>query len=188
VFITGGASGEDFDYLTVAYDAASGEVRWAKRYEGPRTGARDIASSIAIAPDGSSVYVTGGSTSPDRSLDYATLAYEASTGTMRWVRRFGVRIIGSGDGARAVAVSPDGSKVLVTGRSYRGDISGRDMATIEYDASTGAIVWVRLYGHLLHESERATSLAVSPDGSTVFVTGNRFHNDGYDFATVAYEI
>ena len=82
---------------------------------------------MAASPDGSKVFVTGMSQTNGsiRSADYATVAYEASTGTRLWVRRYnGGR--NHSDVARAMATSPDGSKVFVAG------ISGRSYATVAY--------------------------------------------------------
>ena len=42
---------------------------------------------MAVSPDGQTVFVTGysGSSTGD---DYATVAYNAATGTPRWVKRY----------------------------------------------------------------------------------------------------
>jgi hypothetical protein len=59
----------------------------------------------------------------------------ATPGAQLWVSRYSGP--GSGvDFARALGVSPDGSRVLVTGLG-RGSGTGDDYATVAYDASTG---------------------------------------------------
>src|SRR5437879_1584347 len=88
---------------------------WARRYNGPGNG-MDSASKVAVSPDGNSVFVTGESTGISSHGDYATVAYDAHTGAHLWTKRYN----GTGNGdddARAVVVSPDGSKVFVTGTS-----------------------------------------------------------------------
>jgi hypothetical protein len=74
------------------------------------------------------------------------------------------------DGARAIAVSPDGVKLFVTGRSA-GNTSGLDYATEGIDALTGSRLWVRRYAGSANGDDQACCVKVSPDGSTVYVTG-----------------
>jgi outer membrane protein assembly factor BamB len=62
------------------------------------------------------------------SYDYGTVAYHASTGARLWKRRYDG---GSLDVATDLGVSPDGSKVFVTGYSL-GSASGLDYATVAY--------------------------------------------------------
>jgi DNA-binding beta-propeller fold protein YncE len=84
-------------------------------------------------------------------------------------------------------VAPDGSKVFVTGNS-NGDGEESNYSTVAYDASTGATVWVRAYTGPGKQSDLPYVVAVSPDGSRVFVTG---FSTGFgterDYATLAYE-
>src|SRR3989442_193992 len=112
------------------------------RYNGPGNSI-DVARALGGSPDGATVFVTGyrwGSNSCD---EYATVAYDASTGTQLWVMRYngpGNRM----DVARALGVSPDGATVFVTGYGW-GSASGNDYATVAYGASTGAQLWVSRY-------------------------------------------
>src|SRR5204863_9772161 len=86
---------------------------WASRYNGPANG-NDVANAMSVSPDGARVFVTGSSAGPTGSSDYATVAYDVATGAPLWRARYN----GPGnnaDIAKAIAVSPGGSAVFVTG-------------------------------------------------------------------------
>jgi WD40 repeat protein len=186
VFVTGGGTGltGGYSYTTIAYRASNGTKRWSSTYDGP-SGGYDQATALGLSPDGSTVFVTGGSRGMGTSLDYATVAYDASSGAQLWVRRY----TGAGrhvDYATALGVSPDGAIVFVTGLSP-GAGHGDDYVTLAYSASTGATLWSRRYDGPGHASDAARGLAVSPDGSAVFVTGSSVGTTGHpDYTTVAY--
>jgi hypothetical protein len=155
--------------------ASGGTLLWSRRYDGPAS-SDDAADSISVSPDGTQVFITGGSTND--SVDYATVAYDAPTGTTLWARRYDGPV-GGRDFAVDLAVSPDGSSVFVTG--YSEAKGGAGWATIAYEASSGATLWSRRH----HGT--ATALAVSPDGSKVLVVGTApTTTDMPDYATVAY--
>jgi DNA-binding beta-propeller fold protein YncE len=187
VFVTGPSGTDaDFDYATVAYNAATGARRWVSRYNGPG-GADDVAAGVAVGPGGGTVFVTGSSVgSGDPGFhDYATVAYNAATGARRWVSRYDDRTHFE-DVAHALAVSPDGRTVYVTGTST-GATSGYDYATVAYGAGTGAQRWVSRYNGRANRTDQAHALAVGPGGRTVYVTGSsRSLASGFDYATIAY--
>jgi WD40 repeat protein len=150
---------------------------WVERYNSPGNG-NDQASSVAVDRRGKTVFVTGsvyGNVSGS-----ATIAYNAATGARLWVQRNR-----SFDGVSAVAVSPRGNAVFITGSSF-GRTSITDYATVAYNPATGAQLWVQRYHGPGKGINRATSVAVSPDGEMVFVTGSSGVYPGYDYATVAY--
>jgi outer membrane protein assembly factor BamB len=159
----------------VAYSAATGGQLWVSRYNGPAS-KDDIAHSVAVSPGGGTVFATGVSDGRRTKTDYATVAYSAATGRRLWARRYN----GSGNGydaAVAMAVSPAGGRVFVTGYS-QGRATGEDYATVAYSAATGRQLWASRY----HAHDGATAVAVSPDGTTVYVAG---HSRAL-CATVAY--
>jgi outer membrane protein assembly factor BamB len=94
-----------------------------------------------VSTGGEKVFVTGSSGGIGSDSDYATIAYNAASGTELWVRRYN----GPGNAAdfpQALVLSPDGRRVFVTGYSYSAN-SFSDYATIAYDAATGVQMWLR---------------------------------------------
>jgi len=154
------------------------------RYNGPANG-NGGAGSVRVSPGGARVFVTGGSQGAGSGQDSATVAYSAATGARLWVARYNGPANGN-DGASRVAVSPGGTRVFVTGDS-QGAGSGQDYATVAYSAATGARLWVARYNGPGNSLDGATSLAVSPRSTRVFVTGISLgRGTGFDYATVAY--
>jgi outer membrane protein assembly factor BamB len=90
------------------------------------------------------------------------------------------------DSARAVAVSPDGATVFVTGTSDGGSGSGWDYATVAYRASDGAQLWVTRYNGPANFRDSAAAVSVARDGTKVFVTGTSADGSNSGYATVAY--
>ena len=130
-----GRSKSTFVPKAQAGPATPGEQLWVKRYNGPGNAGNgdDNAFALGVSPDGSTVFVTGSSTGSTFFTDYATVAHDASTGKLLWVRRYN----GPGnsdDFANALGVSPDGSTVFVTGDSA-GSTGLSDYATVAYSAS-----------------------------------------------------
>jgi hypothetical protein len=156
-----------FDYATVAYDTATGARKWLARYHGPNgPNANASAYAAVVTPDGAAVIVTGSSRNATGGFDYATVAYDTATGARKWVARYD-----GGTAAKAIAVTPDGATVIVTGYTV----------TIAYDATTGAQKWVAGFG-----GDFADAVVVTPDAATVIVTGNSASSSS-NYETVAYD-
>jgi DNA-binding beta-propeller fold protein YncE len=156
------------------------------RYEGPEPGT-DWANALGVSPDGSRVFVTGYSYGGGLHVnDYATVAYNSGSGAQLWEARLAGR---KEDVANALAINPDGSTVWVTGYS-QGLPGNYDYATEAYDAATGANTGEMRYNHVGRSDDEAQAIAVSPDGTKVFVTGKSEHEPGinFDWATAAYQI
>ena len=185
VFVSGTARGRDrgTDFGTVAYDPGSGARVWARRYAGTPNG-YDFANAVAVSPDGSTVVVTGGSSSRRSATDYATVAYRADTGATRWSKRYDGPAAGY-DVANALALSRDGARVYVTGESA-GRGTSTDYATVAYTARGGARLWSTRYDGPSSEWDLALAVAVSPNGARVFVTGGSERGGDEFFVTIAY--
>jgi hypothetical protein len=185
VFVTGSSIGtnDSYDYATVAYNAATGAQRWAKRYDGPGSGDGQ-AYSVAVSPSGANVFVTGytDTSSTSAGYDYATVAYNAATGAQRWAARYN-GTANFTDEAFSVAVAPGGGTVYVTGESAGGSFDGWGWATVAYNAATGSRRWIRRYDGA--GGAKASSVAVSRTTGTVFVAG--YSGESGDYATIAYK-
>lgn len=157
---------------------------WVSRYNGTAH-RNDLPSSVAVSPDGKTMFVTGSSEGVSSQDDYATVAYRTTTGARLWVKRYG-KSGRLGSGANAVTVSPGGGMVFVTGLGG-GPADRGDYATVAYRAATGAQLWVRRYNGPANAYDEATSVAASPTGGTVFVAGRSTGTTtAQDYATVAY--
>jgi DNA-binding beta-propeller fold protein YncE len=162
-------------YATVAYKASTGAQLWVARYNnglGP--------SAVGFSVHGSEVFVTG----PAFSGAIATIAYNAATGARIWVStwRAGADESASPTG---LAVSPDNTKVFVTGAA--GSYRHSGYVTVAYDARSGNRLWLRRYNSVEDRHDGANAIAVSPDSSNVFVTGKSWGGvTGYDIATLRY--
>jgi PQQ-like domain len=172
------------NFGTVAYNPVTGAQLWVRAYHNPN--GPSGAQSLAISPDGSEAFVTGTTNDSPATTpygEYATVAYNTATGAPRWTARYRGPASGSGGPAEDVTVSPDGTKVVVTGYNWSASPGSQpEFATVAYGASTGALLWVARYGRPATEAAYGVSVAVSPDSSKVFVTGDT----GNDAATVAY--
>ena len=125
------------------------------------------------------MYVTGGSAAPISGNEYATVAYNAATGAQLWAQRH-TGYNGGAGAATSVAVSPSGGTVYITGYA-QSRVSIDDYDTVAYNATTGTQLWAKFYS--VAGESYASSVAVSPTGKTVYVTG--VNSSAY--ATVAYD-
>jgi hypothetical protein len=170
------------------YATVDGSEAWASRYAALGAVADYSLGSTAlgISPDSSRVFVTGASQDSTGDFDYATIAYETASGGVLWRKRY-EGPANDYDVANALALSPDGSAVFVTGQSWSG--TDCDYATIAYGAATGSSLWSKRYNGVMGGYDNARALVVSPDGTTVFVTGESWRNadtGDTDYATLAY--
>ena len=172
VYVTGQAVESDAgDIVTIAYDAADGSQVWLAREERPFAGT-DIGADIAIAPDGSTVYVAGtvqAATDCDPCPYHMLIAaYDAASGTRRWIDEYE-----GAEGtafASALVVSTAGD-VFVTGPGLRGPLE-----SVAYDGMTGVRQWTAIaendYVERYGLQGPKEVIDASSDGLAVFVAGS----------------
>lgn len=164
--------GTSLDFVAIAYEASDperlGQPLWVSRYDGPGQ-AFDVPTAVGLSPNGSRLFIAGVSERSVGARDFATVAYETTSGEQAWVSRFeGPQT----DWPHALAVAPSGESIYVTGRSFNGDASSYDFATVAYDSATGEQKWVSQFATPGPLIDRATAIAVSPGGEHVYVAGS----------------
>lgn len=159
------------------------------RFDGPATG-EDSAGSMTINPQGSTLFVTG--TSENRRMnsiygsikfkEWATVVYDTSDGQQKWVSRSSGFY---GYSTYSIAVSPDGSRVFVAAESGSG--WAPDYTTVAYVSETDNQTWTARYNGTGDAGDYPRSMAVSPSGDHIYVTGLSWGTYGGDFLTVSYD-
>ena len=136
VYVTGSSPNAvpNADCYTAKYAAATGNLIWEKRYDGPG-GGDDM--GLALAVDGSgNVVVTALSLGNGSNVDYYTVKYAAADGALLWEARHN----GPGNGMdRPQAVELDAAgNAFVHGWSVG---TTTDYCTLKYAAADGSLMW-----------------------------------------------
>jgi hypothetical protein len=166
---------------------------WASTYDGPAhvtaPGDGYVNSRVmATSPDGRVVYVAGTTLSSSQTDDYIVIAFDTATGAQLWVSLYS----GTADlpyaVGYAIAVSPDGSAVFVTGTTTNSGGSSSALVTVAFAADTG----VQLWSATLDGGYSIVSPDIATNGTRVFVCGFGTYQDpdaSYHFKalTIAYD-
>lgn len=192
VYVTGVNYGSvpgqyNMSIATVAYDPRTGAELWTAHYAGP-AGTYAEPNDTKVSPDGRTLYVTGVTAGVGTGNDAVTIAYDTATGAQKWESRY------TGPAAftawsNGIAVSPDGAHVYVTGMTTLAEGGIDDYFIASYDAVKGTQTWATTYDGPGNKTDDARMIAVTPDGKTVFVSGQSpgLPETGYDWGTVAYD-
>jgi PQQ-like domain len=195
VYVTGQSavkSGAYYDMVTVAYASGTGRQLWVRRYRGDGPG-HDVGSQILVSPSQSTIYVVGASGGGYKSwYDYVVVAYRARSGKQLWESLYD----GPGhinDVPATTALTPDGSKILVSGTVDNGDEDNSHIkwGTVAFDMQSGARRWARLQdGPTSGSYDYVEGSGVSPDSRTFYVTGDSevpFDSGQGTALTIAYD-
>nr|MDJ0865777.1 beta-propeller fold lactonase family protein [Myxococcota bacterium] len=163
--------------LGLSPEALAGQLGWVELQQDgiADVDGLDAVLSVAVSPDGAHVYAAG-------TVDDAVAVFERdlATGALGFVevQKDGVAGVDGLRSASSVAVSPDGAHVYATGSNDHG------IAVFERDVATGALDFVEAQEDGVGGVDGlrgAASVALSPDGSHVYVAGSR------DYAVAVFE-
>lgn len=181
VAATSAGAGTGEDAVVLAYSAATGALLWTYRVNGPASG-NDVASALALSPDGSRLFLGGSLRNTNIGyMEFFTAMLDPATGAQTWLARRDIP--SSSDTVTALAVSPDGARVILAGQF------GANYGTMAFATSTGAWLWTARYAGPVN-NDYLYGLLVSPDSTRVYVTGASQRDYGpnvFDVATVAYD-
>jgi hypothetical protein len=147
-----------------AAPAAAGAQLWAETLS--KKGKEADSSATAVSPDGSTVYVTGGTVGAGPVGKGVTVAYNATTGRKLWEAVY--TSAGNEPSFWAVTVSPDSPTVYVNGGIIRPKGANEELV-VAYNAVTGAMLWQHTEPGLGVSGEN--QVVVAPDGSALYITG-----------------
>jgi len=147
------------------------------------SGTQNMDEAKAITVDASNnVYVTGKSLNAVNGYDIVTLKY-STAGAVLWTAVYN----GSGNANdEATDILHDGTNIYVTGATTRLPNTGLDYITIKYNASTGAVLWSKVYNGSGNADDIATKLAFK--NGSAYVTGKGYHTSptNADYVTIKY--
>jgi fibronectin type III domain protein len=137
----------------------AGDLLWSQQIA---TGffANDVATSAALSADGADLVVTGNIVG---GATWITAAFDASTGTRRW-------LVTAGEGISARDITVDASRVYVTGQGFTG--AGTPALTywltvVAYDRIKGTRLWRRDLKPADAGDAAGLRMALAPNGNVV---------------------
>lgn len=118
---------------------------------------RDSAQSLAISPNGENVYALGGG--GDNNV------YQFTVGAGGELSAMSPATVAAGAGPSAIVVSPDGAHVYVVNGGYPFGSGGISVYNVGAGGALTSEAGAAVEGN-------ANTLAISPDGSSLYVAGN----------------
>lgn len=188
VVLTGYSSGPlaaNENIATVKYDA-NGNLEWDRYINGS---GNESDRAYAIVTDGyNSIYITGYASRTGTGKDIVTAKYD-NLGEQIWAVYYDGYTYDDAASALVLA-SPD--VLVVTGKVSKGiDVTSEDFITIKYNTLDGSYPWTKEYDGEADAKDFANAIAVSPDGSSVYVTGVSSEGEtlgSEDMYTVKYDV
>ena len=173
----GSFTGQDFNIWLTKYSEDG--VVWTRRFNGEANG-RDKGNAVTVSPDGTHIYAVGYTTTASQGKDVWVGKYSAD-GEIVWTRTYDggsnvdpsllgdLELHQGGDDAFSVVTAPDGGSLYVAGYETAGN--GRSDAWIRKYSADGIALWTRTVEGTYGGADGAYGLALSPDGTSLFVAG-----------------
>jgi DNA-binding beta-propeller fold protein YncE len=154
IFVTAFA---DLDAVTITYTASTGAQRWVVR-DRRMAGTAPARDWVGVSADGRTLFVAGGV----GGSGHGVAAYAANDGAKLWTLE--------------TSRSPWSWPMIVPSSTpdvvFLADRDRADYLVVAIDARTGRELWRSTYdGACDHSDDTPTAMAVSADGSRVYVTG-----------------
>jgi hypothetical protein len=174
----------------LAISADDGAKLWRSWFVSPTGEMGAHPTAMDVSADASTVYIGG--TFDCCSLRFV-LAFATSDGSLVWSSE--VTANGRHGGLDALSASLDGSRIYGAGHRYVNDPTTYRTLTFRLDAADGASVWKSRFRPEQPDLIGTSHLAVSPDGSAVYVTAStspvftdpEFSLGPPDILTLAYD-
>jgi hypothetical protein len=197
VFVAGtntrpGNDGGDADFVEIAYRASTGQPVWTSTYEGFEERTLAYQSSIALSPDGETLYAIGIAGEPG-VYEYASVvvAFETSTGKRLWDRRTPISAKAIETAMTTLENGTIEERVYIVGGGGATSPSGAPVpggAVSALDPDDGGEIWTSRFAGETPQGARFNELVVSPDGSAVYAGGGEHGADmlAQNFVTVGF--
>ena len=171
-------SQENFDFLTLKYNAEDTNSVWGNTYDGFQF--YDEAVKV-ITDDSGNVYVLGNSfdIKTDTNVYMTTLKYN-TMGVLKWARKYKGQYRAYG---KAMTLDRFGN-VCVTGITQDFLNSDLNFVTIKYSTATGDSLWVQIYDP---PGNDISSAIVTDNSGNVYVTGSSDSIFASDYTTIKYD-
>lgn len=167
------------DFVTIKYNAATGDTLWTRRYNGPVNGGDE---SYAIGIDNSgNIFVTGNSDQGGAMADIVTIKY-----TPAGAQTVNLLALPNFQKPNALKINSSGD-VFVAGVSRtNGNLSvNDDYITIKYNNSL-AVQWSKVYNGTANNQDDATGVVTDGSGNA-YVTGfSYWTGQFYNYVTIKY--
>ncbi|HUN65279.1 MAG TPA: T9SS type A sorting domain-containing protein [Bacteroidota bacterium] len=179
LYVTGASVDTTYDYLTIKYNAATGDTVWTAVYKGP---GNDIPRAV-LFNGASNLYVTGSTQGIGTGNDILTLHYNATTGAGADTAIFNGAANGDDDAYDMAFNKPTSpSRLYVVGKTL-GFGSYNDFVTLKYSL-TLSLDWVQTFNGTANDNDAAVRVAGANNPWIVGPTSSE--GVGYDYGVLQY--